>query len=139
MKTKNMTPSEKAKKTKLSKKSVEELVAIIFRKDDVEKSLRAKNVEICDKYAELAAEYTNLQEKYSIVREECVKEKNLALKEMQNKMNNLEAKLGHSSAYNVDLRKSYVELADKYNITKRNLYCLAAAAFVAGILFGILF
>lgn len=39
MKEKELSPSDKSRKTKLSKKSVEELVGIILRKDDTERKL----------------------------------------------------------------------------------------------------
>ena len=39
MKEKELSPSDKSRKTKLSKKSVEELVSIILRKDDTERKL----------------------------------------------------------------------------------------------------
>lgn len=39
MKEKELSPSGKSRKTKLSKKSVEELVGIILRKDDTERKL----------------------------------------------------------------------------------------------------
>ena len=39
MKERELSPSDKSRKTKLSKKSVEELVGIIFRKDDTERKL----------------------------------------------------------------------------------------------------
>ena len=39
MKERELSPSDKSRKTKLSKKSVEELVGIILRKDDTERKL----------------------------------------------------------------------------------------------------
>lgn len=39
MKEKELSPSDKSRKTRLSKKSVEELVGIILRKDDTERKL----------------------------------------------------------------------------------------------------
>lgn len=39
MKERELSPSDKSRKTKLSKKSVEELVCIILRKDDTERKL----------------------------------------------------------------------------------------------------
>lgn len=39
MKERKLSPSDKSRKTKLSKKSVEELVGIILRKDDTERKL----------------------------------------------------------------------------------------------------
>ena len=39
MKERELSPSDKSRKTKLSKKSVEELVGIILRKDDIERKL----------------------------------------------------------------------------------------------------
>ena len=39
MKERELSPSDKSRKTKLSKKSIEELVGIILRKDDTERKL----------------------------------------------------------------------------------------------------
>lgn len=66
MEKKNLTPSEKGRKTKLSKKSVEELVNIIFRKDDVERKLRSTLNEctntikkVTEAHEEVASKYTS--------------------------------------------------------------------------------
>lgn len=48
MKKRELSPSDKSRKTKLSKKSVEELVGIILRKDDTERKLN-KTIDIFKK------------------------------------------------------------------------------------------
>ena len=49
MKERELSPSDKSRKTKLSKKSVEELVGIILRKDDTER----KSIRTIDTYKKL--------------------------------------------------------------------------------------
>ena len=75
--TKELSTSEKSRKTKLSKKSVEELVNIILRKDDVERrkdnlikalkiniqGLEKKVESISNDIANIESEYNDLQKR----------------------------------------------------------------------------
>ena len=75
--TKELSSSEKSRKTKLSKKSVEELVNIILRKDDVERrkdnlikalkiniqGLEKKVESISNDIANIESEYNDLQKR----------------------------------------------------------------------------
>lgn len=77
---KEETTATKGRRTKLSKKTVEELVNIILRKDDVEKSLREKLNNSQDKYNEtintlstdiddVTKQYKTLKETYNKLRD----------------------------------------------------------------------
>ena len=83
--TKELSTSEKSRKTKLSKKSVEELVNIILRKDDVERrkdnlikalkiniqGLEKKVESISNDIANIESEYNDLQKRnFAVVKAE---------------------------------------------------------------------
>jgi len=70
---KEETTATKGRRTKLSKKSVEELVNIILRKDDVERGLREKLNNSQDKYNEtintLSTDIDDVSKQYKTLKE----------------------------------------------------------------------
>lgn len=90
---KTLTKSEKARSTKLSKKSVEDLVNIILRKDSVERTLQAKVTEVNEKLVKVTDEWGKVMESYQA----------------------LQAKLENSTKNNILLKKEYNKLDTLYN------------------------
>ena len=107
--TKELSTSEKSRKTKLSKKSVEELVNIILRKDDVERrkdnlikalkiniqGLEKKVESISNDIANIESEYNDLQKRnFEVIKDrekfkdEC-KNLNVQLEDSETQINEL--------------------------------------------------
>jgi len=91
---KEETTATKGRRTKLSKKSVEELVNIILRKDSVEKALNEK--------------YNALQAKYDET-----------VKNHSSEMNELAANEDERRSTYEQFRNEYDALVDKYNAVMR--------------------
>lgn len=75
---KELTSAEKARKTKLSNKSIDELVEIVFRKDNVEKKLQRLNKCLKDNIIGLENKCKSVNEELSKSEEEVLRLNNFA-------------------------------------------------------------
>lgn len=111
MKKKDLSPVEKGRVTKLSKKSVEDLVNIILRKDDVEKSLRNVLSNVTDECNDIKRRYEEVVNKFC----EFKANTNSELRAASNSISIFKEKVAAVDKRNQQLKKSYEDSEAKYN------------------------
>lgn len=101
MKERELSPSDKSRKTKLSKKSVEELVSIILRKDDTERKLSKtidtyKKLQVTDdKRIETLKDYINKSDEIQTTQDKTIAALNATI---DNKNKSIETLEEHNKA-----------------------------------------
>lgn len=101
MKERELSPSDKSRKTKLSKKSVEELVGIILRKDDTERKLNKtidtfKKLQVTDeKRIETLKDYINKSDEIQTTQDKTIAALNATI---DNKNKSIETLEEHNKA-----------------------------------------
>lgn len=111
MKKKDLSPVEKGRVTKLSKKSVEDLVNIILRKDDVEKYLRNTLSNVTDECNDIKSRYEEVVNKFC----EFKANSNAELRAASNSISIFKEKVTAVDKRNQQLKKSYEDSEAKYN------------------------
>lgn len=128
--------AKKSRQTKLSKKSAEELIQIILRKDEVERKQSAQianlKSEVNSLSSRIEACYKD-QEGTDKAMEELKYSYNNAMSELQSKASDLEDETEAKNAWS----KDYFALKDKYNHLKN--ICFAAFGVILILLIGFIF
>lgn len=111
MKKKDLSPVEKGRVTKLSKKSVEDLVNIILRKDDVEKYLRNTLSNVTDECNDIKHRYEEVVNKFCEFKANTTAESRAAA----SSINIFKTKLDTADNRNKQLREAYEKCEVKYS------------------------
>lgn len=111
MEKKNLSPVEKGRVTKLSKKSVEDLVNIILRKDDVEKYLRNTLSNVTDECNDIKNRYEEVVNKFCEFKANTTAESRAAA----SSINIFKTKLDTSDKRNQQLKEAYEKCEAKYS------------------------
>lgn len=111
MKKKDLSPVEKGRVTKLSKKSVEDLVNIILRKDDVEKYLRNTLSNVTDECNDIKNRYEEVVNKFCEFKANTTAESRAAA----SSINIFKTKLDTSDKRNQQLKEAYEKCETKYS------------------------
>ena len=113
----NLSPSDKGRKTKLFKKSVEDLVNIILRKDDIERK-NQRNIEnyksviaLNEKRIETIKDSLAKAEEYSAVVENELSKKKDEVKELQNMLSDAQDSISRLMYEKDRITKTAIKLA----------------------------
>lgn len=140
---KELTSAEKSRVTKLSKKSNEELVDIIIRKDDVERRkdkliacLKTNIAGLENKISSIQQNLKNIETEYADI----LKKNNTLATIAQKKQNELSDKTKTLEANDKFYKDNLDALQDKLNkAIKANGKCFVLGMFVSAIIFAIIY